>query len=148
MFKWKLEQKFTLLQKLNQNLHIRHVSFQWEENLMDLSSFYRDMFIGKYYVTNLMSFADVISIYGTLSKDMEVFWNVTLYSHYATIRKVVSSIPNEITEFFNWPNPSSRNMAPGSTQPLIEMSTRDFPRGIERPVREADNLTAICEPTV
>jgi hypothetical protein len=50
--------------------------------------------------------------------------------------------------FFNWPNPSSRNMVPGSTQPLTEMSTRNFPVGKDRPAREADNLTAICEPTI
>jgi hypothetical protein len=29
--------------------------------------------------------------------------------------------------FFNWPNPSSRTMALGSTQPLTEMSTRILP---------------------
>jgi hypothetical protein len=33
-------------------------------------------------------------------------------------------------------------MALGSTQPLAEMSTRNFPG---RPARVADNLTAICE---
>jgi hypothetical protein len=39
-------------------------------------------------------------------------------------------------------------MAMGSTQPLTEMSTRNLPRGKGRPAREADKLTAICEPTV
>jgi hypothetical protein len=39
-------------------------------------------------------------------------------------------------------------MALGSTQPLTEMSTRNLPGGKGRPAREADNLTAICEPTV
>jgi hypothetical protein len=39
-------------------------------------------------------------------------------------------------------------MALGSTQPLTEMSTRNLPGGKGRPVRKADNLTAICEPTV
>jgi hypothetical protein len=40
-------------------------------------------------------------------------------------------------------------MALESTQPLTEMSTRNFP-GVKggRPVRKADNLTAICEPIV
>jgi hypothetical protein len=37
-------------------------------------------------------------------------------------------------------------MALGSTQPLTEMSTRNLPGGKGRPAREADNLTAICEP--
>jgi hypothetical protein len=39
-------------------------------------------------------------------------------------------------------------MALGSTQPLTEMSTRNLPGGKGRPAREADNLIAICEPTV
>jgi hypothetical protein len=69
--------------------------------------------------------------------------------HYATSRKVADSIPDEITGFFfNWTNPSSRTMVLGLTQPLTEMSTRNLPGGIGRPARTADNLTAICEPTV
>jgi hypothetical protein len=39
-------------------------------------------------------------------------------------------------------------MALGSTQPLTEMSTRKIPGGKWRPARQADNLNAICEPTV
>jgi hypothetical protein len=41
-------------------------------------------------------------------------------------------------------------MALGSTQPLTEMSIKDLPGGggNGRPARKADNLTAICEPTV
>jgi hypothetical protein len=39
-------------------------------------------------------------------------------------------------------------MALGSTQPLTEMSTKILPGGKVRPEREADNLTAICEPIV
>jgi hypothetical protein len=45
--------------------------------------------------------------------------------------------------FFNW-----RIMALRSTQPLTEMSTRDFPGGEERLARKADNLAAIYEPSV
>jgi hypothetical protein len=63
-----------------------------------------------------------------------------------TRRNVARSIPNEVIGCFNLPNPSSRTMAVGSTQPLTEMSTRNLPAGKERPEREADNLTAICEP--
>jgi hypothetical protein len=51
----------------------------------------------------------------------------SLLRHYATSRKVASSIPDEIIGIFNLPNPSSRTMALGSTQPLTEMSTRNFP---------------------
>jgi hypothetical protein len=63
---------------------------------------------------------------------------------------VAGSIANEVIGFFSWPNPSSRTMALGSTQPLTEMSTRNL-RGGEgevkgRPVRKADDLTSICEP--
>jgi hypothetical protein len=45
------------------------------------------------------------------------------YRYYATNRKVAGSSPDEV-DFFNWPNPSSRTMVLGSTQPLTEMSTR------------------------
>jgi hypothetical protein len=48
----------------------------------------------------------------------------------------------------SWPNPSSRTMALGSTQPLTEMRTRNIPGGKGRPARKADNLTVIFEPTV
>jgi hypothetical protein len=50
--------------------------------------------------------------------------------------------------FFNLPNPSSRIMAVRSTQPLTEMSTRNFAGGKGRPARKADRLTTICEPIV
>jgi hypothetical protein len=36
----------------------------------------------------------------------------------------------------------------GSTQPLTEMSSKNLPGGKGRPARKADNLNAICEPTV
>jgi hypothetical protein len=55
--------------------------------------------------------------------------------------------PDEV-DFFNLPNPSSRTMALGSSQPLTEMSTRIIPEGKGRPARKADSLTAICEPIV
>jgi hypothetical protein len=46
------------------------------------------------------------------------------------------------------PNPSSRIMALGSIQLVTEMSTRNLRVGKGRPVRKADNVTAICEPIV
>jgi hypothetical protein len=49
-------------------------------------------------------------------------------------------VPDEV-DFFNLPNPSSRTMARGSTQPLTEMSKK-------RPARRADNLATIYEPNV
>jgi hypothetical protein len=57
-------------------------------------------------------------------------------------------VPDEVYFFFNLPNPSSRTMALGSTQPLTEMSTRNFPGGKKRPALRADNLAAIYEPNV
>jgi hypothetical protein len=68
--------------------------------------------------------------------------------HYATSRKVAGSIRDGVIGFLNWPDLSSRTMALGSTQPLTEMSNRNFPGGKGWPVRKADNLTAICEPIV
>jgi hypothetical protein len=64
------------------------------------------------------------------------------------MQMITSLIPDEVIGFFSWPNPSSRTMALGSTQPLKEMSTRNFPGGKGRPVRKAEDLTAICEPIV
>jgi hypothetical protein len=68
-----------------------------------------------------------------------------LLRHYATSRKVVGLIPDEVIEFFNWPNPSSRIMALGSNQPLPEISTGNLPVGKGRSARKANNLTAIYE---
>jgi hypothetical protein len=56
-------------------------------------------------------------------------------------------IPDKVN-FFNLPNPSSRTMAPGSTQPLTKMSTTNLPGRKKRPTRRADNLAAISEPNV
>jgi hypothetical protein len=41
----------------------------------------------------------------------------------------MGSIPDEDTGFFSWHSISSRTMALGLTQPLIEMSTRNLPGG-------------------
>jgi hypothetical protein len=60
----------------------------------------------------------------------------------------VGSIPDEIIEVFNIPNPSSRTMALALTQPLTEMSTRNLPGGKEPQAHKTDNLTAICESIV
>jgi hypothetical protein len=56
-------------------------------------------------------------------------------------------IPDEV-DFFNLPNPSSRTVALGSTQPLTEMSTRNPPGGERRLAHRADNLSTIYEPNV
>jgi hypothetical protein len=46
---------------------------------------------------------------------------------WGTMQQAGSS-PDEV-DFFNLPNPSSRIMALGSTQPLTEMSARNLPGG-------------------
>jgi hypothetical protein len=58
------------------------------------------------------------------------------FRHYATSQNVVGSIPDEIIGFLNWHNPSSRNVALVSTQPLTEMSTRNLPGSKGRPARK------------
>jgi hypothetical protein len=58
--------------------------------------------------------------------------------HYATGCKVACSILDEVTGFFNSPNPSSHTVALWSTQPLTEMSTWNLPVV----------FTAISEPIV
>jgi hypothetical protein len=44
--------------------------------------------------------------------------------------QVAGSTPDEVIGFLNLPNPSSRTMALGSTQPLTEMSTRNLSGGL------------------
>jgi hypothetical protein len=49
--------------------------------------------------------------------------------HYVTSRKVAASIPDGVTGIFHWHNPSGRNLALRSTQPLTEMITRNISWG-------------------
>jgi hypothetical protein len=70
--------------------------------------------------------------------------DIEIDKYYTSVHFAVSS-PDEVTGFFNWPDPSSCTMALGSTQPLTEMSTRNFPEGKGWPARKADNLTTIYE---
>jgi hypothetical protein len=56
-----------------------------------------------------------------------------------------------LLNFFNLPNLCSRTLSLGFTQLLPEVSTRNkqmFLGFRARPVRKADNRTAICEPIV
>jgi hypothetical protein len=57
-------------------------------------------------------------------------------------------VPMRSLDLSNWPNPFRRAMALISTQPLIEMNTRNILGGKGRPARKADILTAIYEPIV
>jgi hypothetical protein len=67
-----------------------------------------------------------------LNGHMTAFWSTGWLTRclisYTVSRKVENSIPDEVIEFFNLPNPSSRTMALGSTQPPTEMSTTNLPR--------------------
>jgi hypothetical protein len=71
----------------------------------------------------------------------------SVFRHYAASRKVAGSIPDEVIGFISSPNPSSRIMTTGSTQPLAEMSTRNIPAGKGRQAPKADNITAVCKLT-
>jgi hypothetical protein len=53
--------------------------------------------------------------------------------------------PDEV-DFFNIPNPSSRAMALGLTQPVTEISTRNLPRSTGWLACKADYLEKIWEP--
>jgi hypothetical protein len=77
------------------------------------------------------------------ARDYVVGWGTMLQAGRSWVRFLMRSL-----DFFNWPIPSSRTTALGSTQSLTEMSTRNLPRGKGQPARKADNLTTICEPTV
>jgi hypothetical protein len=46
-----------------------------------------------------------------------------------------------VTGIFHWQKPSSHTMAPGLTQPLTEMSTRNISWGLRWPVYTADNIS-------
>ena len=61
-------------------------------------------------------------------------WGTRLRSwlrHCGTSRKVAGSIPVGVTGTFHWNNPSCRAIAQGSTQPLIEMNTRNISWGVK-----------------
>jgi hypothetical protein len=58
--------------------------------------------------------------------------------HCASNRKVAGSIPDGAIEIFHWHNPSGRTIAPRSTQPLNEMSTRNISWG------KGDLATFMC----
>jgi hypothetical protein len=94
-------------------------------------------------LTFIWAFIFGINIWILVANGDIIGWGIMLQAARSRIR-----FPMRSLEFFNVYNPSSRTMAPGSTQPLTEMSTRNFPGGKERPTRKAYNLTAICERTV
>jgi hypothetical protein len=55
------------------------------------------------------------------------------------------STPDEVTEFFNLPDPSRRTMALGPTQPLTERVPGIFLGSKGRPARKGDSLIATRE---
>jgi hypothetical protein len=64
---------------------------------------------------------------------MKTAWDIC-YNYYrqftysiiiTTARDISGSSPDEV-DFLNWPNPSGRTMALGSTQPLTEVSTKNL----------------------
>jgi hypothetical protein len=71
--------------------------------------------------------------------------SLTIFTHYATSRKVEGSIQDEVIGFFNWPNPSSRIMALGSTQPLNRNEHQESSWGVNgrRRVRLTTSLPSV-----
>jgi hypothetical protein len=66
-------------------------------------------------------------------------------SNYATSRQVASSILDDVTRSFKWPNIFSRTPAFEFTHSLTEMTSMNLPEGKGRPTCKADNLTACLE---
>jgi hypothetical protein len=67
--------------------------------------------------------------YRNLSGGYSVVWWQAVAQwlrHCAINQKVVGSIPDGVIGIFHWHNPSRCTVALGSTQPLIEMSTRNI----------------------
>jgi hypothetical protein len=84
------------------------------------------------------------SIDRQIDREILVYTQTDIFDRYSSSRnghavvqlvealKVAGSILDKVIGFFNRPNPSSRTMTPGSTQPLTEMST-NIPGGKGRP---------------
>ena len=58
-------------------------------------------------------------------------WWRSWLRHCAISQKVVGSIPEGVIGIFLWHNPSGRTIAPGLTQPLTEMRTRNIFCGVK-----------------
>jgi hypothetical protein len=86
--------------------------------------------------------------YGAAKIDIDSYMNMGVRDSVLGLGTMLQAFPIRSLNFFSWPNPFSRTMALGSTQPLTEMSTRNLPGGIRRPARKVDKPTAICEPIV
>jgi hypothetical protein len=71
-----------------------------------------------------------------------ICWGTTLQARTSRV-----TFPTRSLDFFNSPNPTSRTMVQGSTQPLTYWVLGTFLGGKGRPARGAD-LTANCEPIV
>jgi hypothetical protein len=59
--------------------------------------------------------------------------------------KVVGSIPNEVSGFLNWPNPSKLHCGPEVNSSSNRNGYQNLPGSNGRPVYKAENLTTICE---
>jgi hypothetical protein len=68
--------------------------------------------------------------------------------HSTTSQKVAGSILNKVVGFFSKPDPTSRFVDLGSSQPLTEISTRNLPMASGQQERKADSIIAIYAPTV
>jgi hypothetical protein len=81
-----------------------------------------------HFQSNNVSYKVLVSIFKVLftllgARGSVVGWGTMLQTGRSRVRVSMRWI------LFNWPNPSSRTMALGSTQPITEMSTRKIPGG-------------------
>jgi hypothetical protein len=92
-------------------------------------------FLQSYLQSSLNSTADLYSVFN--------IWRglaVPQLRHCATTQKVMGSIPDGVIGIFHWLNAYNHTMSLGMTEPLTEMSTRDFSWEKSRSVYRADNL--------
>ena len=82
-------------------------------------------FFFPFYYSGLLYYLD-----GLLFQCRGTRWRSWL-RHCATSRKVAGSIPDGVIGIFHWHNPTGHTMTLGSTQLLIEMSTRNISWGVK-----------------
>jgi hypothetical protein len=86
----------------------------WEPK--DLNVYKLQLFPYSFYVYEILSRTFTSLLFSSETGGRVVGWGIMLQAGRSQVRFPIKSL-----DFFNWPNPSSRTMALGSTQPLTEM---------------------------
>jgi hypothetical protein len=117
-----------------------HAYEYWAENIVEASG---HVVAGCYCILQqLRTVLDILSVLPVCRSTFQMaelrycetrIFKITFVTlrHCATSRKVAGSIPQGVIGIFNWHNSSDRTMALGSTQALIEMSTRLISWGVK-----------------